>query len=475
MARFLLEALFGRALGRVMAPIAVLWLGIAAIILMIAWNSWPRQQLEDFHFQRLTETIDGRVVESWLAVEIEFDDEIGDHPGWRPFSTATPCLVVEYEPGQWAGQLQRAFCGTRLPFTTEYHLDDLKQLTPGVPFFWQRDGHGFAVPEIRLSQAAFAWLSNAPAATPAGDSPPETALAELQRSLDRPIEYAVAGWSTPPPVFPLAFDPRNPADSLPTGYVAERAKAEKNLIIFVMFSGFGLLAWNRGIRMMFGDLREEVIWVLILLPLMAIPWWGETLPRALRHFDVHAGNVFVDMFADLDPLARLVAGEVSSAQRREGARLKWLASHGLYADTFGRLDFAPPPSPPASANAALRLLAESSREQVLSLPAGDQVALFSRLRQDKLGNMPHAGLVFVAVAREILLASGSGEEQRKSAASFLSAWLTQPVLEPDPEKPTFAEHLRLFRQLTQGTQADIAIRAQWVVTRAEATSSPVTE
>ena len=54
-----------------------------------------------------------------------------------------------------AAPQRRAFCGRRLPFYDHYTLHDVNEVTPGVPFAWVRDERGFAVPELRVSQAAY--------------------------------------------------------------------------------------------------------------------------------------------------------------------------------------------------------------------------------------------------------------------------------------------------------------------------------
>lgn len=119
-----------------------------------------------------------------------------------------------------------------------------------------------------MDQAALDWLATHSSEQDQGI----TALEELQRELDRPTDVAIASWKAAPPRFPLAVDPGNPEQALPTGHIDARAKVGRNIIIFIMFAGFGFLAWSRGVRMLFADFREGVIWALIVLPLLTLPW-----------------------------------------------------------------------------------------------------------------------------------------------------------------------------------------------------------
>jgi hypothetical protein len=84
-------------------------------------------------------------------VAVEFDPaEAGDHPSWRPFAKASPCVVVECTT-EWSGPARRAFCGTRLPFHDHDTLHDVTEVSPGVRFAWARDERGLIAPEIRVS------------------------------------------------------------------------------------------------------------------------------------------------------------------------------------------------------------------------------------------------------------------------------------------------------------------------------------
>jgi hypothetical protein len=463
---FLANLTFGQLLGRVVGLYAVFWLGIGGVMLTIAWNAGPRQLVESRDYAALSQTISGRIVASWLALEMN-PAEIGDNRHWRPFAKVSPCVVVEYDPGQWQGPLQRSFCGNRFAFSEDYTLHDLDQLAPQVPFSWIADQRGFALAEIRMSRASLDWLSTHPAADTSANVTPITALEQLQRYLDHPLDFAIAGWTTAGQDFPLAVNPDDPLHALPAGFLAERSKIDSNWLIVALFSVFGLVAWSRGMVLLLGDIRPTVLWVMIILPVLAIPWWGDGLPRVLRLFDVRVSGVIGDILADLDPLSRLISGDPSAAIQGNGVRLVWPVGQGEYAATLGKLAFVRPEERPVSADNALRLLAETVGNQVKVMSPADQLALFAQLASDKRQGTAGAGLVFLPTAREVLLDPDSDERVKNSAYDFLSVWLTQPVIDPLPGERGFEQRLRFFRELTDLPIAEIANRARWVVNRAE--------
>lgn len=464
---FLLELVLGRLVGRALRFYAGIWLGIGGMVLAIAWQAGPQRAIEAHQFSKLTSQVDGHIVESWLALDWN-PAEMGENMRWRAFTKAAPCMVVEYEQGDWGASQRRAFCGNRFQFTESYTLHDLKQLAPRVPFAWTRDASGFAVPEIRLSRAAHAWLASHPPADPLlPDPPPATALEQLQRVIERPIDCAVGGWTAPAPAFALAVDPHNPGDAMPADFVEERRHDMGNWLIFAMFAFGGFLAWSSGMRLLLGDIGPAALWIATLLPMAALPWWSESLPRGLRAINAEFAGVIGDMLDSIDPLGRLIASEPAKATLANGARLAWPAGQGLYAETFGKLRFEAPNPPPRSADEALVALAESTRLQVHAMGAVDRAALFSRLSMDKSRELPHASLVFLPAAKQTLLDAQDDESARTNAHGFLSYWVTQPVQEPYPRDAGFAQRVQFFRELTELPVPEIANPAGWIVERAQ--------
>src|SRR5439155_1541993 len=66
---------------------------------------------------------------------------------------------------------------------------------------------------------------------------PKTALEELQRSLDEPVEHAIAGWATPTSQIALALNPQQPDEALPATYVDQRMRQGSNWLAFVIAAG----------------------------------------------------------------------------------------------------------------------------------------------------------------------------------------------------------------------------------------------
>lgn len=461
------EFLLGAVLGRVARFYAAFFLGIGGLTLAIAWQSGPKQLLQAYQFARLTATVEARIVESWLALDVALD-EMKDNPRWRAFTKASPCMVVEYQHGDWGEAHRRAFCGNRLDFHESYTLHDLDEIAPNVPFSWPRDAAGFAVPELRMSPRVLDWLAKAP---PTDNllmgPPPATALELLHRELDRPVEHALAGWAGQAPQITLAVNPDDPADAMPAGFVAERRNAMGNWIGFLMFGGIGLMFWSGGMRTLLGDIGRLALGMATVLPLLALPWWSESLPRALSVVHADVGGLFGDMIDTLDRVGRLIASEPAAAARAQGARLALPAGGGIYAGTFGRIRFPRAEAPKASGDEALAALTEMVRAQVAAMPSADRAALFSRLQSDKINDLKQAGLAFLPAAREALLDPGVDDTVRASADGFLSSWVTQPVIDPNPGDAGFAQRVKLYRDLSSVPVPGIANPAGWIVERAD--------
>ncbi len=100
-----------------------------------------------------------------------------------------------------------------------------------------------------------------------------------------------------------------------------------------------------------------------------------------------------------------------------------------------------------------------------------RAAVFTSLTRDKVNGRPRAGYAFLRAAREAFTDKNASPALRDAAYRFLDAWVTQPVEEPDPDKMGFAGRVQLLRELTQiPAPNDIAIRAGWIVDRADAHS-----
>src|SRR5665213_1671523 len=228
---------------------AALFLAFAGLLLLIAWQFGPLVLLQAHAYRKMTGHVDARIVESWLA--LEFDGYSMRVPSnWRAETHAARCEVVEYE-GDWGAPLRRAFCGTRVPFNQSYGLAELDDISPGVPFAWARDEHGFVVPEIRLDARTLEWLgSHAHDKFMHPQWPAKTLLDDLRLDLDRPVDAAVNGWAAKPPVVSLTFDPARPAEALPAGIVVKRLAQQPNWLVMAMGFVVGGVVWFKAMAML---------------------------------------------------------------------------------------------------------------------------------------------------------------------------------------------------------------------------------
>jgi len=446
----LVGAVFGRFTNIIVAPL----LGFAGLFLVVAWQTGPQRAIDKARFSKLTARADGRIVESWLAVEFD-PSEMGQRTLWRPHAFASPCAVVAYE-GSWGSGERRAFCGTRLKFSDAYSLTDLSELSPGVPFAWTRDANGFAAPEIRMTPAGRDWLANHPPHSTFGlpKPPPATALEELRLAMDWPVDLGIIGFGVPVPKIPLAVDPNRPADAIPAGFLQHYWGP--NWFAFLVAGVIGLVVWYEVMAMLFGYLPRAYGYLLVVLPLLALPWWGEQFPRYLARFHKGFAGVIAGMFQDIDPLGRLVASEPENATLAGGARLAWRLADSSYSDTLGRFRLVRPDPAPASPDAAVAALTEAVTEQARLLGEEDRTALFRRLREDKENGRLGAGFLFLPAAREAMTASGGAPAPRRAAEKFLEAWFTQPEEPLDAKSPGYRARIAVYRRLADVPSAYVS-------------------
>ena len=418
------ETLLG-ALGQfAAAPLIGLFAGFpllfGGIFLAIAWTIGPQPLIDSYRYASYTAHAEGRIVDSWAA--LDFDPT--DVPGlrWHPYAKISTCVIVEYA-GDWGTPQRRGFCGNRFTFSDSFRFDDQQTMAPGVPFAFLRDASGFSIGEMRLTRTAYDWLaSHSPHDTfMLSKPPPRTALAALQEQFDRPLDVAVASWTAPFPAYPLAFDPKRPDEALPAGIVAERQHGFQPVGLFfvVLLAVPGLFVWRAGMGFLTGQ-SGSLLWVLTIAPLLALPWWGDVLPRLIRQANGDWAMLASGMLDDISRVTRFTAGTPEDALLAGGARIVWHAEQGLYADTFGRVRFAPPKAPAKSADAAVAALRAQVRDFVGTLDAAAQVALFERLRRQYENNARQVQTLFTTAAEDTLRDPSSSIAVHRAARNFLS-------------------------------------------------------
>jgi hypothetical protein len=450
------------AFGRFARLVAAVPLGVAVVMLAVAWRTGPQAHLDAARYASYTARSQGTIAESWIALDFDPGD-VGDSDFWQRPARALPCTVVDYT-GDWGAPIQRAFCGDRFQFSERYVNEGLDELVPGVPFAWRRDAHGFAVPEIRLSDRARAWLAATATDAAAYDMPPRdrprTAYEALRYHLDRPLEHAIAGWSAPAPTMPLALDPAHPADVVPAAYADAMAQqADANLPLALITGALGLGLWWYGMTLLMRGMPRAPMLFATILPLLLLPWWGRHMPLAIARLDTGMARIVTDMLDDVDHVRRLRTSEPAAAWLAHGSRLTWTLDESQYKATLGWLHFAPPAVPPANADAALAAIADSVTAQMRAVGDDTRAILFDRLAGMNQTGRHDVGVAFAPAAREALLDPRTPRKVADAARAFLREWLLPP-LALRKEDGAYDERRRLHRQLADVPDAEIAAAAR---------------
>lgn len=432
--------------GKAETWIAAIWIGAAGVFLGLAWVSGPQRAFDASNYKAFTGHVSGTIVESWVALELD-PGQIANAEFWRASARVSPCVIVEYH-GDWStGAAQRAFCGSRLKFSSEYLLAEVREVTASVPFAWPRDARGFIVPQMRLDERAYGWLE----ALPPVDTflyrkrPAKSILDELRFDLDDPVDAAVAGWLATPASIPLAYDPRHPDRALPDAVIAERINHGTNWIAFLGFALLGVLTWVKGMTTLpiVAELAAPVRWVLIVSGLAALPWWGTYLPRTVAYLNPQIAGVIRDMLADDERTNYFVDSIPEDALLRDGRRLTWDTRSGPYAEVFSLFRLRAPTLAPRDPDAALKMLAVDITSQVAALDDDRKVQLFAWLARDVASDLDHAAVAFLPAARETVLAGSKDEGPARAARRFLEAWSAK-------------QHLHAHGQLARSEREELA-------------------
>lgn len=415
------SALGGMLQSSIVALLAGFMLLFGGIFLAVAWATGPQPLMDSYRYVPFTERTEGRIVESWIALEFDPDDLPKDKLYWQALSKVSPCVVVEYS-GEHGAAARRAFCGNRFQFREDFRVDDWTSMAPGVPFGFVRDASGFAIEELRMSKRALDWISTHPPRSTfmLSKPPPGTALGALKEQFDAPLDVALASWTTALPPFPLAFDPRHPDQPMPAALADERRRGFwwGGLIFTLLLAVPGVAVWRIGIGWLSGQ-SGTVLWLLTLLPLLALPWWSDFLPKLLRHVNADWAQIGSDMLDDVNRITRFSAGAPGEATLAGGERLVWRVEAGAYADTFGRIRFSLPQPRPADANAALAALRAQAAAQVRAWDSASRTALFKRLREHYESFARGVQGVFTSAAEETLRDAAADADAHRAARQFL--------------------------------------------------------
>jgi hypothetical protein len=411
--------------GILAAPIIGLFAGFlllfGGIFLAIAWSTGPQPLIDSYQFAPYTARVDGRIVDSWAAVEFDPADVPKDKLYWHTVSKISPCIVIEYA-GDWGAASRRAFCGNRFEFREDFRFDDWNTMAPGVPFAFLRDTSGFAVEQMRISKTTLDWLStHAPRSTfMLSKPPPTTALGALKEQFDRPLDVALASWSTPFPSFPLAYDPKHPDQVMPAKFVEQRQAGFwwGSLIFMLILALPGIYAWRLGLNLLTGQ-SGAILWLLTAISLLVLPWWSELLPQILRHANKNWAEIGSMMLDDINRVTRFTASAPADALLADGERIVWHVESGAYADTFGRIRFKAPDLLPKTPDLARAALADQIAAQMHAFASSDRAAVFIRLRQQFDSFARDVQSAFYAAAEDTLRDANADTSAHRAAKDFL--------------------------------------------------------
>jgi hypothetical protein len=226
------------------------------------------------------------------------------------------------------------------------------------------------------------------------------------------------------------------------------------------------LLWYFGMGIFLPAMHPAARLFFTVLPLLALPWWGDALPRNLARIHPDVAEVVAEMLDAVERVERIVASEPDEATLAGGDAMRFRVGGGAYADTLGRLRFAKPGREARNGDEALAALVAATNPQVRAMTDPERVALFQRLSSEKSAGRTGAGLFFLSAAREAVLDERSPPQVRDAAGGFLSYWVTQPVDEPWPRDAGFRERVRLYEMLKDVPASGVPILSASIAERA---------
>lgn len=412
----------------VLAPVIGLIAGalllFGGLFLGLAWQFGVQPIVDAHRYAPYTASAQGRIVESWAAIEFDPAELPRDKLYWQAVSHVSRCVRVEYATGPNATLLQRGYCGMRLGFSADFRLHDWSEvLQEGIPFTFARDASGFEVQEVRIDKRTLDWISTHPPndtfmlSTPA----PETALAALREQFNWPVEIAALSWTTAVPSFPLRHDPIHPELAMPERVVVDSSRwSPWGLLIAVILGVPGFRIWRVGIGMFLeGKVPPRVIWIITLGSMIGLPWWSHAMPTLLRHVNANWAAISQGMIDDVTRTTRVIAAAPGELPLEHGERLLWRMGEGEYAQTFGRIQFRQPTPMPRTPEAVLAALREQATTQVRAMPAAEQAVLFRTLSENASNDRKRDLDVFTHAAEAIERDAGGDAAAQAAARHFL--------------------------------------------------------
>lgn len=485
-----LSALLHAVIGRWAFFAGAVVLALGAALLSAAWKVGPAWHLMVQEARSLGGRAEARVADTFLVLDVE-GRRLKQGVHWTAHARMRLCVDLIYPfdlpsagqsgktPDAIAGVAARqVFCSEESAArpTERFGALDMREIVPGAAIDWPRDQQGNPLVALRMAPQLHAWLAAEPARywpllgkTEEAERTRPPAGSELDYLLlefDRPLEWLLRAWPEPRRAvidashvidgagpspggrIALRFDPRQPERAYPEVFAERVDMTGERWASAAAFALFGLLVWRMGVEIAFIGSGRAVRAALLVVPLLALPWWSERLAGVARWMGGDAYYLGVDMAADLGIEGRVPFTRHSPQVFAETVRIAWqpLAPPSRYAGVLAPFDLAVPEPPPDDADAALAQLSSRIAEQVARLPDGEAEALFARLAALELAGEREIGWMFVAAARAAEKDAARTPAVRAQAGRFLWWFVVSPAL-PAATDPGFATRRALWSSL----------------------------
>jgi hypothetical protein len=291
--------------GRLQTIEGALMLAIGAVLLINAWQSGPARWRERAALRSLTGRGVATVERVWWRLDFDPRPLGEDGTNWEDLTTPELCARIRLE-GPQGGPMQAVYCRRWQKLSRASLLTSDAELAPGVPVRWAGSSGKPAI-DLRFSPRAFRWLSQRPPSfwflrsRSLDDRAHRLARSELDVlwvAIDDPLSLLAHEWSlVPNRPFPVAFDPARPPRVLPEGVLQEAMRPDIATTVFpVGLSIGGLAFWIVGWYLILESRWKGLPAIVAVASALAVPWWGDLVPRYLGSVWEPAGG-FVDFFA----------------------------------------------------------------------------------------------------------------------------------------------------------------------------------
>lgn len=300
-----LVSVSGFIAGRLRAIEGALVLAIGAVLLINAWQIGPARWRDVAALRSLTGRGVGTLERVWWRLDFGPRPLGQDGTNWEDLATPELCVRIRIE-GPQAGSSRAVYCRQWQKLSRGSLLTSDAELAPGVPVRWTGPSGTPAI-DLRFSSRAYRWLSQRPPSfwflrsRSLDDRARRLARSELDVlwvAIDDPLTLLAREWSlAPSQPFRVAFDPARPTRALPDGVLEEATRPDITRTVFPAGLGIGGLAfWVVGWYLLLESRWKGVPAIVAVATALAVPWWGDLVPRYLGSVWEPAGG-FVDFFA----------------------------------------------------------------------------------------------------------------------------------------------------------------------------------